>query len=155
MYLCGTIFVFLGLAFGITGIMTNRKLKSHFTEFYNENRFMLLAATYGLSIPMIIRGANDILTRTSVEYHKLITNHNIAFEVIFFVFLELPVIGFQLSSLVFGYIRNKHQKTKKEIMNHDIDDLKQENLANDLETSTYAGSDMSESFFDPPLEIYV
>jgi hypothetical protein len=40
-------------------------------------------------------------------------------------------------------------------MNRDIDDLKQENLANDLETSTYAGSDMSESFFDPPLEIYV
>lgn len=66
MYLCGTIFVFLGLAFGITGIMTNRRLKSHFSEFYNQNRSMLLAATYGLSIPMIIRGMNDIMTRTSM-----------------------------------------------------------------------------------------
>lgn len=66
MYLCGAIFIFLGLAFGITGIMTNRRLKSHFSQFYNENKCMLLAATYGLSIPMIIRGLNDMLTRYSI-----------------------------------------------------------------------------------------
>ena len=116
---------------------------------------MLLAATYGLSIPMMVRGLNDIMTRHSKQYHDLIMHHNIAFEVIFFVFLELPVIGFQLSSLVFGYIRRKNYKTKREKINHDIDDLKQENIANDLETSTNGGSDMSESYFDPPLEIYV
>ena len=94
MYLCGAIFVFLGLAFGITGIMTNMRLKSHFTEFYNENKCMLLGATYGLSIPMILRGLNDIMTRFSAKYHKVIMEHNISFEIIFFVFLELPVISF-------------------------------------------------------------
>jgi H+/Cl- antiporter ClcA len=124
-YLCGAIFFFLGIGFGVTGIMTNRRLKSHFSEFYNENTFMLQAATYGLSIPMILRGLNDFMTRYSKDYHDLIFKYNVAFEVIFYVFLELPVIAFQLSSLVYGYIRRKNTKTKRgETFKNDIDDLK-------------------------------
>lgn len=94
MYLCGIIFMFLGFAFGITGQMTNMRLKSHFTEFYNENKCMLLAATYGLSIPMILRGLNDIMTRASKKYHQLIMDHNISFEIGFFIVLDVPLITF-------------------------------------------------------------
>ena len=86
---------------------------------------MLQAATYGLSIPMILRGLNDFMTRYSKDYHDLIFKYNVAFEVIFYVFLELPVIAFQLSSLVYGYIRRKNTKTKRgETFKNDIDDLK-------------------------------
>ena len=156
MYLCGIIFMFLGFAFGITGQMTNMRLKSHFTEFYNENKCMLLAATYGLSIPMILRGLNDIMTRASKTYHQSIIDHNISFEIGFFLVLDVPLITFQLSSLVFGYIRRKQNENKKYTSNNEYDDIKMEiSNGDEMETSTNGGSDMSNSFFDPPLEIYI
>ena len=93
-YLCGSIFVFLGVSFGITGIMTNLKLKAHFNEFYVENKCMLRVATFGLSIPLIIRGINDMWAKISDSYHDTIMTHNILFEFIFYVFCELPPLFF-------------------------------------------------------------
>ena len=56
----GLAFNVIGIAFGFTGLLTNLKLKTHFKEFYYENRNKLLLATYGLSIPMLIRGTFNI-----------------------------------------------------------------------------------------------
>ena len=61
MYLpIGIAFNIIGLGFGFTGLLTNLKLKNHFGEFYNENRWKILLATYGLSIPMLVRGTLNI-----------------------------------------------------------------------------------------------
>ena len=66
---------------------------------------MLKLATFGLSIPLIIRGINDLWSKMSDSYHALIMTHNTTFEWVFYVFCELIPLCFQLSSLVFGYIR--------------------------------------------------
>jgi hypothetical protein len=54
-------FLILGLAFGITGHMTNMRLKHYFNQFYSENRKMLILATIGLSFPLILRGSFDLI----------------------------------------------------------------------------------------------
>jgi hypothetical protein len=61
MYLpIGIAFNIIGLGFGFTGILTNLKLKHFFGEFYYENRWKILLATYGLSLPMLLRGSFNI-----------------------------------------------------------------------------------------------
>jgi hypothetical protein len=84
----------LGVSFGITGIMTNLKLKANFNEFYTENKCMLFVATFGLSIPLIVRGLNDTIAKENDEYHTMIMSHNITFEFLFYVFCELPPLCF-------------------------------------------------------------
>ena len=56
----GIAFNLLGITFGIVGILTNLKLKIYFKEFYCENRQKILISTYGLSIPMMLRGSFNI-----------------------------------------------------------------------------------------------
>lgn len=57
---------------------------------------------------------------------------------------------------MFGYIRRKQNESKKYITNNEYDDIKMEaSNGDEMETSTNGGSDMTNSFFDPPLEIYI
>ena len=53
----GIMFIIVGFLFGITGILINVKLYSNFNQFYNKNKFILVLSSFGLSIPIIIRGS--------------------------------------------------------------------------------------------------
>lgn len=53
-------FIIIGVAFGVSGFMTNMRLKTFFNQFYMENRTMLVLATLGLSVPLILRGSLDL-----------------------------------------------------------------------------------------------
>ena len=57
----GIAFNVIGVTFGIVGLLTNLKLKWYFSEFYFENRWKILLATYGLSMPMCLRGSFNIV----------------------------------------------------------------------------------------------
>ena len=109
-------FIVLGLAFGVSGTMTNMRLKKYFNKFYIENRIMLTCATLGLSIPLILRGSMDLFRHYDPEFDKMV-NENIALydSMIFSIGDAIP-ISFQLSSLIFGYIRNKKDKKSRLIV---------------------------------------
>jgi hypothetical protein len=54
-------YISLGLAFGISGLMTNLRLKKYFNAFYTDHKCLLIVPPIGLSIPLIIRGIMDLL----------------------------------------------------------------------------------------------
>ena len=56
----GLMFIFIGLIFGIVGIMSNMKLYKYFRPFYNVNKTQLWIATSGLSLPLIVRGSLNV-----------------------------------------------------------------------------------------------
>ena len=66
-YFSMTIFVGCGLMFGIIGAVTNYKLKKYFPTFFEQNRFNLRFAAFGLSVPLIMRGVSDILSESIID----------------------------------------------------------------------------------------
>ena len=76
----------VGITFGIIGILTNLKLKLYFSEFYYENRWKILLSTYGLSMPMMMRGSFNISQYFKPEWSDwLQVNHYM--EYVFFNFI--------------------------------------------------------------------
>jgi hypothetical protein len=87
-------FLILGVAFGITGLMTNMRLKHYFSEFYFENRKMLILATVGLSFPLMLRGCFD-LTRFYNQGAEIFICRNIAvYDTILFLIGDVIPISF-------------------------------------------------------------
>lgn len=100
----------LGFVFAIAGNKINKRLKTHINSFYEENKVILSLANLGLSIPLILRGTFDIVRRYSLTVEIWIQTNIAAYDVCFFLICDLIPLIFQLSSLVFGYIRNKKEK---------------------------------------------
>ena len=116
-------FIIIGLAFGISGFMTNIRLKKYFNKFYKENRAMLIFATLGLSIPLITRGAMDLFRHYDPKFDDMV-NENIAlYDSMIFSIGDVIPISFQLSSLIFGYIRRKKDKKSRLIVDRNASDL--------------------------------
>mmetsp|Transcript_11016 Transcript_11016/g.18408 ORF Transcript_11016/g.18408 Transcript_11016/m.18408 type:complete len:233 (-) Transcript_11016:623-1321(-) len=149
----GINFIVLGLAFGIIGFLNNQRLKYYFKDFYLENQKMLQLATLGLSIPIMIRGCLDI-SRRSKSFQALIMKHQAIYDTLLFLLCDLVPMGFQFSSLVFGYIRKqKNKKYRLEVQERLLtQSSNQDNQfeRNSQKSMTSALSDNS-NFFDPPL----
>ena len=110
MLVSGITFILLGLAFGTTGMFNNFRLRTFFPDFYDEHLHMLWFASFGLTLPIIIRGVLDI-TRYSNKRFIEIVNENIAvYDTGLFLVCDLIPISFQFSSLIFGYIRRKQNR---------------------------------------------
>lgn len=105
----GIIFTVLGLTFAISGILMLNRLKKYFNKFFVENLSMLVLAINGLSIPLILRGFLNLFRHFSEAFEDFIADNQIAYDIITFILEILPVC-FQLSSMVFGYIRGKNSK---------------------------------------------
>ena len=58
----GTTCIILSFSFGISGLLTNKRLKKYFNQFYQEHKCMLISSSLGLSIPLFIRGVTDLGT---------------------------------------------------------------------------------------------
>jgi len=96
--------------------MNNHRLWKFFPDFYYENKSMLILATIGLSVPLIIRGILDTSRYYSENFETIVNKHLAIYDTLLFVILDLVPIGFQLSSLIFGYIRKqKNKKARLEI----------------------------------------
>ena len=110
----GSLFTIIGIAFLIIGILTNIKLKKHFSDFYKENLRSIQLALYGLSLPMIFRGLLNIYQYINPAFSdSLQTDYYPYFTVLNFFFGDLVPLCFQLSSLVYGYIRRKKNQKQK------------------------------------------
>jgi len=112
----GITFLILGGTFGVTGIMNNYRLYKYFRPFYHENKCMLFLAAIGLSVPLIVRGALDTARYYSPNFNRNVEDHRALYDTMLYLLLDLVPIGFQLSSLIFGYIRRqKNRKARLEI----------------------------------------
>ena len=105
----GILCVVLGAAFAISGFMNNRRLKKYFPDFFAEHKLMLVTASIGLSMPVFLRGILN-LTRLNKKVQDKIEQNVAWYDISFFVLTEMIPLSFQLSSLIFGYIRGKKDK---------------------------------------------
>ena len=55
--------------------MINLRLKRNFGDFYDKNRKILLVASYGLSISMILRGFFGIIVDWNPEIREVFRRH--------------------------------------------------------------------------------
>ena len=114
----GVGFTILSLFFLILSIFLLCRLKRYFKEFYNEHWCLLVLATIGLSFPIMCRGIFDTIRGFDKKVEKVLTLHENLFNSLNMILWNLVPIVFQLSSLVFGYIRNKKNKRHKLVVKH-------------------------------------
>lgn len=116
-------FIILGMAFGFSGMMTNMRLKNYFGQFYKENRSMLIFATLGLSLPLILRGSMDLFRHYDPDFENVVSENIALYDSLIFTVGDLVPISFQLSSLIFGYIRRKKDKKSRLIVGRGDSDV--------------------------------
>lgn len=115
--LTGLSFDLLSLLFLIVGCLIQFRLKKYFPDFYNENKNMLWFATYALSASLIIRGALNTLRYFSQTINIQLYHNETLYNYFTFLFCDIVPICFQLSTLIFGYIRKKKEdKYRLEVM---------------------------------------
>ncbi len=83
------IFFVFGTAFLVIGLLLIRDLKHHYTDFYQEEKAKIIAATLILTISLYARATLDLLERTisplkQAETESLINNTNFTPIYIFF-----------------------------------------------------------------------
>ena len=59
----------LSVVFAITGFLIIKRLKIYFPEFYFDNKWLLICATIGLTLPLMIRGFYDLFRGISTGFN--------------------------------------------------------------------------------------
>lgn len=113
-----TCFAIIAVAFLTIGLLLMRRLYVYFPEFYHENKCLLYLATIGLCLPLLLRAVYDYLYLNESVKCFFIKNE-LASNTFVWVFLDFMPISFQLSSMIFGYIRNKNDKKLRKTMQQD------------------------------------
>ena len=120
--------------------------------------------TVGLSIPMLIRGIFNLLCNIDA-IDDWTDDHNLVFIPLMFFVGELIPNCFQLSSLVFGYLRTREKKSKLEVgapkegyHNDDNEIFSSNSMSNSQQLNSSASlnnfATYKVRFFDPPLLQY-
>ena len=113
-----TCFGLIAAAFALVGVLLMYRLYVYFPEFYHENKCLLYTATIGLSFPLLGRSVYDFLyldDKVSCFFMK----HELASNVSVWLTLDCLPISFQLSSMIFGYIRYQADKKRRRVLNSD------------------------------------
>jgi hypothetical protein len=95
--------------FLLVGCSIQSRLKAYFPEFYEENKAMLWFATVALCVSLMIRGLLDTGRYFSPDFDDWLNFSETAYNFFTFVFCDIVPICFQLSTLIFGYIRKKKE----------------------------------------------
>lgn len=74
--------------------MTNIRLKTYFNMFYKENRTMLILATLGLSIPLILRGSMDLYRHYDPKFEEVINDNIALYDTMIFSIGDVIPISF-------------------------------------------------------------
>lgn len=154
----GSLYTAHSLMFAYWGARILLRLKTYFREFYDENWKILLFATIGLSSSLLLRGVLD-LTRVDGRVRAYLVSHENVFNIILFLFCDIIPICFQLSTLIFGYIRKRNEKKYRLSIQRHTSHQRESDLPQDQDrlgaSSPFNFSNMSGSsalsFFDPPL----
>ena len=105
----GITLITLGIIFALSMFMTMSRLKKYFKDFYTEHKCMLLIPALGLSLPMIFRGTLIFLNMIEAFNDWTDSWLNVYIFILYLIGDVIP-LSFQLSSLIFGYLRIKKDK---------------------------------------------
>jgi multisubunit Na+/H+ antiporter MnhG subunit len=87
--LIGIVFIVLGIIFLISGTLTLIRLNKYFSEFYKENKKILIFATLGLSLPVLLRGSLNFIRGISESFESWIDNHQSTYNISFYFMCDL------------------------------------------------------------------
>lgn len=107
----GLFFGLVGVVFFVVSMMTIRLIRNYFPPMYLAHKKKMYTAVFGLSVPLIFHAIMDLMN-LSAEYLEYKNNHVTIYNCITLLFGYIIPVGFQFSSLVFGFIRNKNDKNK-------------------------------------------
>ena len=106
----GIDYLVLGAIFGLVGFLILKRLKSEFLVFYQDHGNKVALVSTGLLVSLGFRGLIDTLR----FFVHIVNSKAEAYENVYngfmLIFADLIPLAFQLSTLVFGYIRNKNEK---------------------------------------------
>lgn len=108
-YMWGAEYLILGLVYVLIGYLILRTLKLNFTHFHHQHKNKLILVTMGLSGSLILKGLFNILKDWSTAFTNLILKDVALTNLIVFIVCDTFPIFFQLSTLIFGYIRMKSE----------------------------------------------
>ena len=155
----GVLFTIYSLLFGLTGYLILRRLRMFFKAFYTENKNMIIFATFGLMFSLLLRGIIDLTRYCDDKFSDHVKKYANIYNAFLLVVCDIIPIFFQLSTLIFGYIRKRNDKRyrleverRKEYGNTDERKKENKDKAKDSQTSEYSFcSSNNSSYFDPPL----
>ena len=113
-------------------------------------------ATLGLSIPLLARSLLDFARFIIKPFGKWVYSVQVYYNTVAFFFLDLVPICFQLSTLIFGYIRqrdNKKYRLEVQKANETGDETGVDSEFESKKTVSASknSSGKAISYFDPPL----
>ena len=99
------VFMALAIAYFVVGYILLSRLRRHFVKLYEEFGCALWTALILLTVPLTLRGILDLfhIEDRMDDWGKSLALYNVLFTT---VTTFLPIL-FQISSLVFGFIRHK------------------------------------------------
>lgn len=149
----GGIYTTLASLFFIFGILILVRLRYYFNDFYKENKWIVFIATMGLCCSCVTRGTFDLLRYNNESFCEFIKDKEVMYNFVVFFTCDTIPLCFQLSTLIFGYIRRRNEKRYRLMANQN----RLSGNSNLLNSNMYEYEDDSSnnqstsSYFDPPL----
>ena len=79
--------------FFIIGILILKRLNKYFNKFYSQYKAILIFATLGLSVPLMVRGMLDTLRILNEDIRTYLEKHECTFLLISVIFLNTLPMG--------------------------------------------------------------
>jgi hypothetical protein len=98
-------FLMLSVGFFVTGLIMCVSLKSHFPEFYANFGCILKFATISLCFPLLIRGIDQWMLKSSTTYFCFYYQHLASANVVYATMTTITPAIAQMSSLIFGILK--------------------------------------------------
>ena len=147
----GMNYTVLGVIFGTVGHLIRIRLSKEFPLFYQEHGRKINLATIGLMCSLLMRACVDNLRYFDASFQEHVESNENFYNAVLLVCCDIIPIGFQLSTLIFGYIRKKNERKYRAESEKAPSAL--ENRSEDDHSSRSYGTSNSNtsSYFDPPL----
>lgn len=78
----------------VSGYKINMRIKKYFNEFYVENKKMLWGATFGLSVPILLRGLLDFTRQLNKELDEFLNRSSKYYTPVNFIFFDIVPLCF-------------------------------------------------------------
>ena len=85
------------------------RLKRFYPQFYQNNKCLLYVASIGLTIPLAGRTVYDAISASNKEASDWLDKHEFFVNLIVWLLCDLVPLCFQMTSMVFGYIRYRRE----------------------------------------------
>lgn len=129
------------------------RLKFYFPDFYYENKIMLWFATIALCFSLMIRGVLDTSRYLSPTFDEWLDFSETGYNFFTFVFCDIVPICFQLSTLIFGYIRRKKETKYRLEVQRTQPNIEDKNEIEESLTTNTSKMSHKGSYFDPSLMV--